>query len=88
MATSDPNFQPFFPVLPDYMTWENWNEELVIYYGQKNIVISPEETWRDAAMNIVQSQSFNRYPVPNPDVYETWQDWAMEFTKIINGPSR
>ena len=70
------------------MTWENWNDELVIYYGQKNIVISPEENWRDAAMNIVQSQSFSRYPVPDPYTFDTWQDWANEFTTIINGPSR
>jgi hypothetical protein len=86
MATNDPNFQPFFPVTPESMTWESWNEELVIYYGQKNIVISPEETWRDAALNIVQSETFGRYPVPNPDVYATWQEWANEFTTIINGP--
>jgi hypothetical protein len=85
MATNDPNFQSFFPVTPETMTWENWNDELVIYYGQKNIVISPEETWKDAAMNIVQSQTFSRYPVPNPDNYDTWQDWANEFTTIING---
>jgi hypothetical protein len=28
------------------------------------------------------------YPVPLPDTFDTWQDWAKEFTEIINGPSR
>ena len=88
MATNDPNFQSFFPCLPNYMSWEDWNGNLAIYYGQKNIEFSPEEDWRYGAMNIVQSETFGRYPVPNPDTYETWQDWALEFTAIINGPSR
>jgi hypothetical protein len=28
------------------------------------------------------------YPVPSPDTYQNWQDWAIEFTEIINGPSQ
>jgi hypothetical protein len=69
------------------MTWEDWNGNLAIYYGQKNIEFSSEEDWRYGAMNIVQSETFGRYPVPTPDTYETWQEWAMEFANIINGPS-
>jgi len=85
---SAPNFQQFFPCLPDYMTWEEWNGNLYIYYGQKNLVLSPEENWKDGAMNIVLSETFGTYPAPNPDVYDNWQDWAREFTTIINGVSR
>ena len=80
-------FQQFFPVLPDYMSWDEWNENLLIYYGQRNIQLSPEEDWRIGAYNIVQSPVFGRYPIPDPDTFNTWQDWAMEFTTIINGPS-
>jgi hypothetical protein len=85
---SDLRFQKFFPVLPDYMSWDDWNGNLAIYYGQKNIKFSPEENWREGAMNIVNLESFSSYPVPNPDLYGTWQDWAREFTLIINGPTR
>ena len=81
------NFQQFFPCLPDYMTWEDWNGNLAIYYGQKNIEFSPEEDWKYGAMNIVLSETFGTYPVPSPNTYETWQDWAKDFTEIINGPS-
>jgi hypothetical protein len=85
---SAPNFQQFFPCLPDYMSWEEWTGNVIIYYGQKNIEFSPEENWKDGAMNIVLSETFGAYPVPNPDTFETWQDWARAFTEIINGPSR
>jgi hypothetical protein len=34
------------------------------------------------------SETFGTYPVPSPDTYTTWQEWAREFTTIINGPSR
>jgi hypothetical protein len=85
---SAPNFQQFFPCLPDYMSWEEWTGNVIIYYGQKNIEFSPEENWKDGAMNIVLSETFGSYPVPNPNTYEAWQDWAMAFTEIVNGPSR
>ena len=85
---SFPQFQNNFPCVPDYMSWEDWNGNLAIYYGQRNIEFAPEESWRDGAMNIVQSPIFNRYPVPTPDTFETWQDWAREFTLIINGVGR
>jgi len=85
---SAPNqFQQFFPFVPEYMDWEDWNGNLAIYYGQRNIQFSPEEDWKTGAENIVQSPVFGRYPVPDPSTFETWQDWAREFTTIINGPS-
>jgi len=70
------------------MTWEDWNGNVAMYYGQKNIEFASEENWRDGAMNIVQSETFGTYPVPSPNTYETWQEWAFEFANIINGPSR
>lgn len=84
---SGPNFQSFFPCLPDYMSWEDWNGNLLIYYGQRNIEVASADNWREGAMNIVQSPVFGRYPVPTPDTYQNWQDWAYEFTNIINGPT-
>lgn len=80
-------FQPFFPCLPDYSTWEDWLGNVIIYYGQHNIMTTSELDWKDGAHHIAQSESFGAYPVPSPDVYENWQDWAKEFTEIINGPS-
>ena len=85
---SAPNFQQFFPCLPDYMAWEDWLGNVVIYYGQKNIELTNEENWQQGAMNIVQSETFGTYPVPNPITFDNWQDWALAFTEMVNGSSR
>lgn len=84
---SAPNFQQFFPCLPDYMEWDNWIGNVIIYYGQHNIMATPEIDWKLAATYIAQSETFGAYPVPSPDLYENWQDWAKDFTETINGPS-
>ena len=86
---SAPNqFQQFFPCIPDYMSWEDWNGNLAIYYGQKNIMFTGEEHWQEGAMNIVNSETFGNYAIPNPATFNTWQEWALEFTQLINGPNR
>ena len=77
--------QPFFPCLPDLMSWEDWNGNLAIYYGQQNIMFSSEENWKEAATNMMKMESFGAYPLPNPEPYDSWQDWAKEFTLSING---
>jgi hypothetical protein len=80
--------QEFFPCVPTLMSWEDWNGNLAIYYGQTNIMQAPEKDWRAAAQNIAESETFGVYPVPSPFKFESWQDWALAFTEIINGPSR
>ena len=81
-------FQQFFPCIPDYMSWEDWNGNLAIYYGREPLMYGSEENWREVAHEIGLLATFAAYPVPSPDTFETWQDWAREFTTIINGPSR
>lgn len=80
--------QQFFPFVPEYSTWEDWNGNLILYYGQELIPYNAETNWKDTANNIAQLSTFAAYPVPFPDPYENWQDWAREFTLIINGPSQ
>jgi hypothetical protein len=87
MSGRKQKFQQFFPCVPTLMSWEEWNGNLAIYYGQTNIMMSPEENWKAAAQNIAESQSFNVYPIPSPDKYDNWQDWALDFTELINGPT-
>lgn len=81
-------FQEFFPCVPDYMTWEDWNGNLIIYYGQETVPYSEELLWQETAKNISELPTFVVYPVPDPDLYDDWQDWARDFTEIINGPSQ
>ena len=80
--------QAFFPFVPDYSTWEEWNGNLAIYYGREPIMMDKEENWREVADEVGLLATFSAYPVPDPSTFKTWQDWAREFTTIINGPSR
>ena len=89
LAMSGPNpFEQFFPFGSDYSSWEDWNGNLIIWYGQETIAYNTEENWKDTANNVAQLPTFSAYPVPDPDLFENWQDWANQFTQIINGPSR
>ena len=78
--------QQFFPYVPDLMSWDEFNGNLAIHYGQEPIMFAPEENWHSVAQNMAMMQSFAAYPVPSPSEFSNWQDWAREFTLIINGP--
>ena len=78
----------FFPFTPDYMSWEDWNGNLVMFYGEEPIPVLPEADWKAVADNVAQLPTFLNYPVPDPALYTNWQDWAYEFTEIINGPTQ
>lgn len=69
------------------MSWEDWNGNLAIYFSQEHILMLPEEEWRTVAQHTSSLTVFEPYPVPSPDGFENWQDWAIEFTLIVNGPS-
>jgi hypothetical protein len=80
-------FQPFFPFIPTNMSWEDWNGNLAIYYSEELIPYNSEENWLETARNVAQLPTFSVYPVPDPTLFDEWQNWALEFTQIINGPS-
>lgn len=80
--------QQFFPFVPQNMDWELWNGNLIMYYSEEPIPYAQETDWQVVAKNVSQLPTFTAYPVPDPDLYDNWQDWASEFTLIINGPSR
>jgi hypothetical protein len=80
--------QSFFPFTPTFMSWEDWNGNLVMFYGEEPIPALPEEDWKQVANNVAQLATFLNYPVPDPQLYENWEDWALEFTEIINGPTQ
>jgi len=77
-----------FPFLPEGSTWENWNGNLIMYYGEEPIPYVPEEQWRMAAQNVTQLPTFEVYPIPSPDTFSDWRDWARQFALIINGPTQ
>ena len=87
MTITAKSLQPFFPYVPDYMSWEDWTGNMIIHYGQQNVMLTSEEDWKIGAENMAKIESFSAYPVPNPQLYDNWDEWAREFSLIINGKS-
>jgi hypothetical protein len=81
------NNQQFFPFSSKHSTWEDWNGNFIIYYGQLNIPYNTEENWKDTADSIASTFTFSAFPVPSSETFENWQDWADEVSLIINGKS-
>jgi|TARA_R110000868_G_scaffold15996_3_gene72346 hypothetical protein len=79
--------QQFFPFSPEYSTWDDWNGNLLHYYGEQSISVLPEDQWREVAMSIISTPFFGVYGIPDPLSYESWQEWAEQFTLVLNGPS-
>ena len=80
--------QQFFPFIPQHTDWESWNGNVIMFYAEEGIQFRPEAEWQMMAKGMAQLPTFSSYPIPDPDLYQNWQDWANEFTLIINGPSR
>jgi hypothetical protein len=81
-------FQTFFPFIPAGSDWQTWNGNLVMFFSEELIpYVIDEKEWKFVAKNVSQLPTFIVYPVPDPELYQNWQDWANEFTLIINGPS-
>lgn len=78
----------YFPFSPDYSSWEDWIGNLTIYFGSEPIGITPEEDWQAGATQVMNLSTFAAYPVSAPETFENWQEWANDFTQIVNGPSR
>lgn len=79
--------QPFFPYTPELMSWEDWNGNFLIAYGQMNIPVNTEENWMETARVIASNTSFAAFPIPNPETYSDWKAWAWDVTQVINGPT-
>jgi hypothetical protein len=69
------------------MSWENWNGNFLHYFSEEPVMYSTEENWRQVAKNISQLTTFESYPVPDPEIFKTWQEWAAALSFILNGPT-
>lgn len=82
---SGPSIQPFFVFSPDFMSWEDWNGNLLIYYSELAFPYNTEENWRETALAIASNPAMAAYPAPSPEQYEDWHTWAKDLTEIVNG---
>lgn len=87
MATNALNYQQSFPFSTEFSTFEAWNGNFIVWFGEQNIPYNTEVNWRDTAYGIAGESYFAVYPIPFPDTFATWQDWADAVAEIINGRS-
>jgi hypothetical protein len=71
--------------LPQYSTWDEWNGQLVHYFGEQQFSVLPEIQWQEVAQSVVVNPVFDKYAPPAPNQYANWQDWATELTLAVNG---
>jgi hypothetical protein len=74
--------------VPINAKWSDWNGNMVHYFGEEPIPYLPnEEDWRKVADAICGLPTFTNYSPPDPDLFEKWEDWALQFRMAINGPT-
>lgn len=80
-------YQQSFPFSSEFSRFEDWNGNFIIWFGEQNIPYNNDERWKETAKVIASTSFFEVYPIPFPDTFERWQDWADEVAMIINGTS-
>ena len=80
-------YQQSFPFSTQFTKFEDWNGNLIIWFGEQPIPYNTEERWKETASAVAALPFFEVYPLPYPDTYETWQNWADEVAELINGKS-
>lgn len=73
------------PFLTDDMTWENWNGNMIHYFGEEPLPYLTELNWKDFANNMIGLPTFSTYGLAGPDTFATWQDWVKSIIGAVNG---
>ena len=71
--------------LPEHATWEEWNGNLVHYFGDQQFPVVPETMWKEVANAVCLNPVFSDFIPPTPDIFDHWQDWAKVLTVNVNG---
>ena len=71
--------------LPDFATWEEWNGNLVHFYGEEQFPFLPEAEWATVARAVAVSPTFDKFYVPDPVTFPSWQEWAKALITNVNG---
>ena len=80
-------YQVSFPFSSQFSNFDDWNGNFIIWFGEQPIPYHTEKDWRQTASAIAALSFFEVYPIPHPDTFKTWQEWADEVALIINGAS-
>lgn len=75
------------PFIAGDTTWENWNGNMLHYFGQEPLPYLPEDNWKDFARSMSSLSTFSVYNIPDPEAFENWQDWVQVTVGLVNGPT-
>lgn len=71
--------------LPDYCSWDDWNGQLVHFFGEQQFAVLPEAQWVEVAQSVTNNPVFDKYSIPDPGGFISWQEWASALTFSVNG---
>jgi len=74
-------------MLPQFATWDDWNGDLLHYYGEEPIPVVKEDDWREVAFCLINLPTFVNFAIPGPGEFDHWQEWVRELIVAVNGPT-
>ncbi len=80
------NFQPPDPAFFDFAGWANVVIRIFPDDDMPTIPLDPEksEQWADWFSDVLVRPSFIDFRWPNPYNYSSWQEYARDFTFLLN----
>lgn len=76
------------PQLPVGVSWEDWNGNMLHYFGEEPLPFVTEDNWKDFALSMSSLTTFSAYGFPDPEEAEDWKQWVQSIITIVNGPSK
>jgi len=77
--------QQDIPALPDDMSWELWNCNMLHYFGEEPLPVVPEESWREFAASMSGLPTFSVYGISDGQGVADWRDWVRGIIGLVNG---
>lgn len=68
---------------PRGMTWAQYNALLVEQFAEQQLTPVPESQWRDFVDGMAALGNFVREGVPDSRGFRSWQEWAQQYTGIM-----
>lgn len=75
------------PFLAEDTTWDNWNGNMLHYFGEEPLPYVSEENWPQFASSMISLSTFSSYALPSADSFDDWRDWVEAIILAINGPT-
>jgi hypothetical protein len=70
---------------PRYHTFTSWASLMVEAYGGQQLEIpSSDEEWKGWAAGLKGIDLFANEGVPDPYLFQNWEDWAQSLVNVVN----